>query len=87
MGVDSTFEAELAAALAGQRTLLIVAAHPDDDVLGAGALLTQASKAAVVYVTDGAPRDGADARAHGFADAAAYATAEAIAVSRRLRLS
>jgi LmbE family N-acetylglucosaminyl deacetylase len=75
VGVDSTFEAELAAALAGHRALLIVAAHPDDDVLGAGALLTRTSKAVVVYVTDGAPRDGADARAYGFADPAAYATA------------
>ena len=73
--MDSTFEVELAAALAGERTLLIVAAHPDDDVLGAGGLLTRAPSAAVAYVTDGAPRDGADARAYGFADPGAYAAA------------
>jgi LmbE family N-acetylglucosaminyl deacetylase len=54
---------------------MVLAAHPDDDVLGAGALLARAPDAHVVYVTDGAPRDGEDARAHGFCAPAAYAAA------------
>jgi len=59
----------------GQGDLLVVAAHPDDDVIGAGALMARVRRVDVLYVTDGAPRDGRDARAHGFADVAAYAAA------------
>src|SRR6185503_10469386 len=65
----------LARAIADQRTVLLVVAHPDDDVLGAGALLARLPGARIVYVTDGAPRDGHDARAYGFATAADYAAA------------
>jgi N-acetylglucosamine malate deacetylase 2 len=61
--------------VADRRTLLLVVAHPDDDVLGAWALLARAPWARIVYVTDGAPRDGRDARAHGFAAPGAYAAA------------
>jgi len=59
----------------GQGELLVIAAHPDDDVIGAGALMARLPRVRVLYVTDGAPRDGRDARAHGFADVAAYAAA------------
>src|SRR3954470_1794609 len=59
----------------GDATMMLVAAHPDDDVIGAGALLARAPDTRVVYVTDGAPRDGRDARAHGFAGPAGYAAA------------
>ena len=59
----------------GDGELMIVAAHPDDDVIGAGALMARIPRVRVVYATDGAPRDGRDARAHGFADVAAYAAA------------
>lgn len=70
---------DVAAALAdlerGQGDLLVIAAHPDDDVIGAGALMARVPRVRVLYVTDGAPRDGRDAHAHGFADVAAYAAA------------
>lgn len=59
----------------GQGELMVVAAHPDDDVIGAGALMARLPRVRVVYATDGAPRDGRDARAHGFGDVAAYAVA------------
>lgn len=36
---------------------LIIAAHPDDETLGASWVLTHASAVHVVHVTDGAPRD------------------------------
>ncbi len=37
--------------------LLIVAAHPDDETIGASALLGSARESIVVHATDGAPRD------------------------------
>jgi N-acetylglucosamine malate deacetylase 2 len=35
----------------------VVAAHPDDETVGAASLLLRAHRATVVHVTDGAPRD------------------------------
>ena len=37
--------------------LVVVAAHPDDETVGAASLLLRAERAAVVHLTDGAPRD------------------------------
>lgn len=48
-------------------------AHPDDEVLGCGALLSRLRDVRVIHVTDGAPRDGVDAARHGFASPAGYA--------------
>jgi LmbE family N-acetylglucosaminyl deacetylase len=61
--------------VADRRKLLLVVAHPDDDVLGAGVLLARLPWARIVYVTDGAPRDGRDARRYGFATPHDYAAA------------
>lgn len=59
---------------AGRRWLVVVA-HPDDEVLGCGALLSRLPDVDVVHVTDGAPRDGDDAARHGFRTARDYAAA------------
>ncbi len=60
--------------------LLVIFAHPDDEVLAAGGRLERLRESRLLCVTDGAPVDGADARAHGFA------TIEAYRVARRAEL-
>jgi LmbE family N-acetylglucosaminyl deacetylase len=53
----------------------VIVAHPDDEVIGAGARLLQLRRAAFVHLTDGAPRDLRDATAMGFATRLDYAQA------------
>lgn len=52
-----------------------VFAHPDDETVGASYVLKRVKDPCFVYVTDGAPRDGQDAKASGFATSGAYARA------------
>lgn len=56
------------------RTLL-VAAHPDDETIGAGVLLRRRSNFRVVHVTEGSPLNPADAVAAGCSNREAYAAA------------
>lgn len=53
--------------------IAVIVAHPDDETIGCGALLSHLEHVVLVVVTDGAPRDLNDARAAGFEDAASYA--------------
>jgi LmbE family N-acetylglucosaminyl deacetylase len=53
----------------------VVVAHPDDEVIGAGARLPRLRRAAFIHLTDGAPRDLRDAIATGFATRLDYAQA------------
>ena len=55
--------------------VMIAVAHPDDETLGMGAQLCRFDDALLVHATDGAPRDGEDARNYGFATPAVYAAA------------
>ena len=55
---------------------IVVGAHPDDETAFAGFRLTRLAGAQFVCVTDGAPRDGADAARYGLS-VAEYATARA----------
>jgi len=54
-------------------SILLVAAHPDDEVIGAGAHLAFWPDVHVVHVTDGAPRNHRYACDAAFPDRAAYA--------------
>jgi len=82
--------ADLAAALTAPpvRPLLVIAAHPDDEVIGAaGRLLAFEEHAFVVHATDGAPADGSDAARAGFANVEAYGRERHAESVRALRLA
>ena len=66
---------KLAARRSVAERVVIVAAHPDDETIGVGAQLCRFEDALLVHVTDGAPRDGRDAAAYGFAMLGDYAAA------------
>ncbi len=53
----------------------VIVAHPADEVVGAGCLISKLVDVTVLHVTDGAPRDMQDARAAGFEALADYARA------------
>jgi LmbE family N-acetylglucosaminyl deacetylase len=59
----------------GRPRALLVAAHPDDETIGAAARLLTARDIHIVHITDGAPRNLCDAARCGFADASEYAGA------------
>src|SRR5206468_268195 len=61
-----------------ERRAMIIVAHPDDETIGMGAQLCRFHDALLLQITDGAPRDGRDAAAHGFASIAEYAFARRV---------
>lgn len=65
------------ALLAGQRrgSIILIAAHPDDETIGAGGLLLRLGEPTLLHLTDGAPRDRRDAAAAGFQTREGYAAA------------
>ena len=69
------------------RHVVIVVAHPDDEVIGAGALLGHLRGATILHVTDGSPRDPADARRAGLATREEYAAARRRELECALRLA
>ena len=70
-----------------EQPVALVVAHPDDETIGAGAMLPLFRRLLLVHVTDGAPRDGADAAAHGFTDPASYAAARRAELATALRVA
>ena len=57
---------------------LLVFAHPDDETVALGARLPNFTRAHIVHVTDGAPRNEQDSRHHGFAKLSDYRNARAL---------
>lgn len=53
----NTLETSKGAAPDPSLRVVLLAAHPDDETIGASALLAKVPQAHVVYLTDGAPRD------------------------------
>src|SRR5579885_729308 len=67
--------------------VLVVAAHPDDETIGAGGLLGHLHDPYILHVTDGAPRNLEFARAAGFQTRAQYARARQEELASALRLA
>ncbi len=78
---------QLAARQPIERPVALLVAHPDDEVIGAGAVLPLFRRLLLIHVTDGAPRNLADARSHGFANAATYAAERRAELSRALTIA
>ena len=53
----------------------IIVAHPADEVVGAGCLISKLANVTILHTTDGAPRDTQDAKAAGFKEPSEYAEA------------
>ena len=64
-----------------------VIAHPDDEAIACGALMTRLRNVTVVFVTDGSPAHGAHATRAGFASTAEYAAARAREVRAALAIA
>ena len=65
----------------------LVVAHPDDEVIAAGASLHLLTNLLLVHVTDGAPRGLNDAARAGFSSPEAYAAARRAELSQALRVA
>jgi LmbE family N-acetylglucosaminyl deacetylase len=61
---------------------MAVVAHPDDETIALGARMGRFHQAYFVHVTDGAPRNERDSRAHGFATLAEYRKARVRELAR-----
>jgi LmbE family N-acetylglucosaminyl deacetylase len=63
---------------------ILVFAHSDDEVIALGGRLGRLQHAHFIHVTDGAPRNEQDSRAHGFASLEEYRCARAKEFSKAL---
>lgn len=66
---------------------IVIAAHPDDEVAGAGSRFPLLNGAEFIHITDGAPRNMVDAAALGFQSRHEYAYARRRELCRALELA
>ena len=66
--------------------LAVIVAHPDDEAIGAGALLANYPHATIAHLTDGGGMDDVSAQARGFANRREYAAARRAEVVTALGL-
>ncbi|MBW8869929.1 MAG: PIG-L family deacetylase, partial [Acidobacteriales bacterium] len=64
---------------------MVVVAHPDDETIALGARIERLGEAHFIHVTDGAPRNEEDSRAHGFANLDEYRQARARELTEMFR--
>ena len=65
----------------------MLAAHPDDESIGAGATLASLPALLIIHATDGAPLDMRDARKYGYTSRRAYANARRQELHRALEVA
>ncbi|HWG59953.1 MAG TPA: PIG-L family deacetylase [Candidatus Acidoferrales bacterium] len=80
--------ADFLRAIGGRESVAVfIAAHPDDETIGAGALLSRLREPAVIHATDGAPRNSCDAKAAGFGGQREYAEARSSEAQQALAIA
>ncbi|WP_207477092.1 PIG-L deacetylase family protein [Arenibaculum pallidiluteum] len=84
---DTLTDARITPALQPGCSILVIAAHPDDETIGAGARLAGTPDAVVVQATDGAPRNGPDVRNAGCASWQDYAALRRHELARAMALA
>ncbi|MBS3647560.1 PIG-L family deacetylase [Pseudaminobacter sp. 19-2017] len=82
--VIAPFAAMLAGDAPGSGKAVVVIAHPDDETVGMGSVLHCLQDLQIIHVTDGAPRDMADAHAYGFSTCEDYSRARRAELNKAL---
>jgi LmbE family N-acetylglucosaminyl deacetylase len=66
---------------------VIISAHPDDEIVGAGGILRRLGKISFIHVTDGSPKDLSDAFKAGFGSRDGYAKARKLELKEAIKFA